>query len=246
MNAISDIQAGKGLTRALAEQARGLRWQDIPDTARVWARQCVLDYLGCGLAGASDELVGMLLAEMRENGGIEAATIVPAIAQDVAPTIAPSPSAAEAGAPRPHRAVGITTDLAVEAAMAANAACAAMPKNYRVTTLVTDANAVPIAMISYDNGAAVTQRIAMGKAQLVVKYKMRSTEAVAKAKTDTAFAAELAANPLIVAARPGGNPIMMDGQLVGTISVSGTPDGHDDDCAMAGLDKIKGRLKLIQ
>ena len=41
-----------------------------------------------------------------------------------------SPSAAEAGAPRPHRAVGITTDLAVEAAMAANKYCAAMPKNY--------------------------------------------------------------------------------------------------------------------
>ena len=76
MNAISDIQAGKGLTRALAEQARGLRWRDIPDTARAWARQCVLDYLGCGLAGASDELVGMLLAEMRDSGGVEAATIL--------------------------------------------------------------------------------------------------------------------------------------------------------------------------
>ena len=56
----------------------------------------------------------------------------------------------------------------------------------------------------------------------------------------------LAANPLIVAARPGGNPIMLDGQLVGTISVSGTPDGHDDECALAGLDKIKSKLKLIQ
>jgi uncharacterized protein GlcG (DUF336 family) len=51
---------------------------------------------------------------------------------------------------------------------------------------------------------------------------------------------------LIVAARPGGNPILMGDQLVGTISVSGTPDGHDDECAMAGLDKIKGKLKLIQ
>ncbi len=76
MNAISDIQAGKGLTRALAEQARGLGWQDIPDTVRAWARHCVLDYLGCALAGASDELVGMLLAEMRENGGVEAATVL--------------------------------------------------------------------------------------------------------------------------------------------------------------------------
>ncbi len=77
MNAISDIQAGKGLTRALAEQARTLRLQDIPETARMWARQCVLDAIGCTLAGASDELVEILLAEMREQGGIlESATII--------------------------------------------------------------------------------------------------------------------------------------------------------------------------
>jgi uncharacterized protein GlcG (DUF336 family) len=38
----------------------------------------------------------------------------------------------------------------------------------------------------------------------------------------------------------------MGDQLVGTINVSGTPDGHDDECALAGLDKIKGKLKLIQ
>ena len=169
-----------------------------------------------------------------------------AMAQAIAPTMAPSPSAAEARAPRPHRAVGITTDLAVKAAMAAIDHCAALPKHYRITALVTDSAAVPIALITASNGAQVTQRIAMGKSQLVVKYKMRSTDAVAKAKADPAFAAELAANPLIVAARPGGNPITMNGQFVGTISVSGTPDGHDDECALAGLDTIKGNLKLIQ
>lgn len=172
------------------------------------------------------------------------ALTIPASGQDLSPTMAPPP--ADITGPRPHRAVGITTDLAVEAAMAANAYCAKLPRNYRVTTLVTDSEAVPIALISNDNGAQITQRIAMGKAQLVVKYKMRSTDAVERAKTDVAFKAELAANPLIVAARPGGNAIMMGDQLVGTISVSGTPDGHDDECAMAGLDKIKAKLKLIQ
>jgi 2-methylcitrate dehydratase PrpD len=76
MNAINDIQAGKGLTRALAEQARGLRLEAIPEVIRTWARQCILDYLGCALAGSSDELVGILLAEMREQGGVEAATVL--------------------------------------------------------------------------------------------------------------------------------------------------------------------------
>lgn len=67
---------GAGLTLALSEQARRLRYQEIPETARSWARQCILDYLGCTIAGAADPLVGMLLAEMREQGGNEAATIL--------------------------------------------------------------------------------------------------------------------------------------------------------------------------
>ena len=66
----------------------------------------------------------------------------PAVAQDLSPTIAPPP--ADTSGPRPHRAVGITTDLAVQAATAANDYCAKLPKNYRVTTLVTDSAAVPM------------------------------------------------------------------------------------------------------
>src|ERR1700761_8171100 len=76
MNAISDLKAGTGLTRALADQARGLRLQDVPQEIRSWARQCVLDYLGCGIAGSSDELVAIILAEMREQGGTEVASVL--------------------------------------------------------------------------------------------------------------------------------------------------------------------------
>ncbi len=76
MNAISDIQAGQGLTRALAEQARRLRLSDIPAATRSWGRQCILDYFGCGLAGASDELVTILLAEMQEQGGHPMAAVL--------------------------------------------------------------------------------------------------------------------------------------------------------------------------
>lgn len=76
MNAITDVRSGQGLTLALAEQARRLRPGDIPETVRAWARQCVLDAIGCGLAGASDELVAILLAEMREQGGNAVATVL--------------------------------------------------------------------------------------------------------------------------------------------------------------------------
>jgi 2-methylcitrate dehydratase PrpD len=76
MNAVTDIRTGEGLTRALSEQARTLRYEDLSETVRAWARQCVLDYLGCAIGGASDELVAILLAEMRENGGVEASSVM--------------------------------------------------------------------------------------------------------------------------------------------------------------------------
>ncbi len=67
---------GQDLTRKLAEQARALRLEDIPDDIRAWARQCVLDYIACTLAGAKDELTEILLAEMQEAGGKGTATIM--------------------------------------------------------------------------------------------------------------------------------------------------------------------------
>src|ERR1700759_5464060 len=76
MNAMIDVQAGTGLTQALADQARALRLADNPEAVRSWARQCVLDTIGCTLAGASDPLVTILLADMREQGGAAAATVI--------------------------------------------------------------------------------------------------------------------------------------------------------------------------
>jgi 2-methylcitrate dehydratase PrpD len=68
--------APQQLTRTLAEQARILTYADIPEDVRAWARQCVLDYLACAIAGAQDELTEILLAEMQEQGGTPAATVV--------------------------------------------------------------------------------------------------------------------------------------------------------------------------
>jgi 2-methylcitrate dehydratase PrpD len=75
MNAISDIKA-RGLTRTLAAQAQGLRFAGIPEETRAWARQRILDYTACAIAGASDELTEILLAEMVEHGGAPQATVI--------------------------------------------------------------------------------------------------------------------------------------------------------------------------
>ncbi len=159
-----------------------------------------------------------------------------------APTIAPAPSAEEMKLPRPARVRGIPTALAIEAAQAANASCQA--STYKTTTLVADSAGVPIVVISNDGAAAITQRIAMTKAQAVLKYGISSGEVVAKVGKDTALAAEIKANPMIETARPGAYPIKAGNDLVAIISVSGAPGGDKDEvCAQAGIAKIQVRVK---
>jgi uncharacterized protein GlcG (DUF336 family) len=166
----------------------------------------------------------------------------PASVPPPAPTIALAPSNDEVRAPRPARARGIPTALAIEGAQTAIATC--LGNTYKVTALIVDSGGVPIEMISGDGAAAITQRIAMGKAQSVLKYKMSSGEVAAKAGTDAAFMAQVVADPLIGTPRQGSIPIMVGGELVGAFAVSGAPGGDKDEvCAKAGLAKIQDRLQ---
>jgi uncharacterized protein GlcG (DUF336 family) len=116
--------------------------------------------------------------------------------------------------------------------------------NFKVTALVVDAAGVPIVMISGDGAAAVTQRIAMGKAQTVIKYKTTSGAAAARAGSDPAFMTQLADDPLVGPPRQGAIPIMVRGEMIGAFAVSGAPGGdRDEPCAIAGLARIQNRLQ---
>jgi uncharacterized protein GlcG (DUF336 family) len=162
---------------------------------------------------------------------IAAVTFVagPALAQ----TILPNPTNDEARAPRPARARGIPAALAVEAAQVANATCLA--NGNKTTTIVVDSEGVPIAMVSDDGSAAITQRIAMGKAMISLKTKGASADG---AKADPTVMASLGA------ARPGGFPLMAGSDVVGAIAVSGSPTGGADEvCAKAAIAKIQDRIK---
>ena len=170
-----------------------------------------------------------------------AGAIVMIAAPAFAQTILSSPTVEEQRAPRPPRARGIPTALAVEADQAAIAACAA--QGLKVTALTIDSDGVPIALISGDGAATITQRIASGKAETALKMKMTSGEAADRAKTDQAFLAQLMADPSMGPPRQGGVPIMVGGEVVGAIAVSGAPSGAvDEPCARAGLAKIQDRL----
>jgi 2-methylcitrate dehydratase PrpD len=64
------------LTRTLAERACAVTYDALPEPVRELARQCLLDYLGVGLAGAGDELVRILLEELSEAGGAAQAGVL--------------------------------------------------------------------------------------------------------------------------------------------------------------------------
>jgi 2-methylcitrate dehydratase PrpD len=72
----SAVSSGASLTRVLAEHAVAVTYGALPDEVRELARQCVLDYLGVGLAGADDELVRILLEEASEAGGAAQAGVI--------------------------------------------------------------------------------------------------------------------------------------------------------------------------
>jgi 2-methylcitrate dehydratase PrpD len=67
---------GENLTQALARKSATIEYEELSRDARELAQQCILDYFGVALAGASDELVRLLLDELAEAGGAAQASII--------------------------------------------------------------------------------------------------------------------------------------------------------------------------
>jgi uncharacterized protein GlcG (DUF336 family) len=155
---------------------------------------------------------------------------------------AQAPAAGRGAPPPPPRARGPATALAVEAAQQAIATCLA--NGYKTTATVVDSAGVPVVMIAGDGAGERTQMIGLTKTAATIKYKMSSGEVAAKAKTDPAMDAAIKADPKIGTARQGALPIMVGGEMIGAMSVSGAPGGDKDEvCTKAGLDRIAARLK---
>lgn len=161
-----------------------------------------------------------------------------------AQTFRPAPDDDEGGAPRPPRATGIPSVLAVEAAQVSLAACEAV--GLKTTALVVDSVGAPIVMISADGAAHLTHRLASGKAFTAVKTRMSSGEARRKAETDAGFKAALIADPTVGPPRAGAFPIIIGGKMLGALAVSGAPTGVEDEpCAKVGMALITGRLQAV-
>ena len=160
--------------------------------------------------------------------------------QHSAAALALSLLAAAAGAQAVRSEKNMSLDLANQIAGATVAACTT--NGYAVTATVVDRAGTVRAVQRADNAGPHSVGAAQQKAFTAASAK-NSTLAMMEGAQKNPAAANLVYIPgfLLVG---GGVPIKVGNEVIGAVGVGGAPGGHlDEQCAMAGIDKVKELLK---
>ena len=145
---------------------------------------------------------------------------------------------AQAQAVRTER--NMSLDLANQVAAATVAACSA--NGYNVAAAVVDRAGSLRALQRADNAGPHTLSSAQAKAYTSASAKNTTTALMEGAQKNPA-GANLVHMPGFLLLG-GGVPIKVGNEVIGAIGVGGAPGGHlDEQCAMAGIDKVKDLLK---
>lgn len=149
-------------------------------------------------------------------------------------------TASHAQAPPPP-ARGPAMALAVEAAQTAIATCAA--NGYKVSAVIVDSAGDTRVSLTADGASSMTAGFATRKAYTANAMKEPSAQVGEQAKTDTALADRIKADPKMIT-WAGAQPLVVGGAVIGAIGVGGAPGGDKDDiCTSAAIARIKDRLK---
>ena len=144
------------------------------------------------------------------------------------------------------RAQGLMTTHRVSAALAIEAVAAAVDackgKGFAVSTVIVDASGARQAVLRGDNAGIHTLDSAGDKAYTSASFKANSGVVRERLMSNPqASGLSVLPNVLMVG---GGVPIKVGDEVIGGIGVGGTPSAEtDEQCAQAGMDKIKDRLK---
>lgn len=141
----------------------------------------------------------------------------------------------------PERPVpqGPALDLALEAAKAMVDAC----KGYHVGISIIDSAGTPKLYYIPDGTDGSHAYTGFRKAYTALTFKMPTSQVGELTKTDPAVVARIKADVNLLTFA-GGVPIKAGATIVGAVGVSGAePSAKDEECALAGLEKIKDRLK---
>lgn len=145
---------------------------------------------------------------------------------------------AQAQAVRSER--NISLDLANQIAAGAVAACSA--NGYNVAATVVDRAGTVRVIQRADNAGPHTLASSQAKAYTSASAK-NTTQAMMEGAQKNPAAANLVHLPGFLLLG-GGVPIKVGNEVIGAVGVGGAPGGHlDEQCAVAGIDKVKDLLK---
>ena len=142
--------------------------------------------------------------------------------------------AAFAQAPNPY-GVPVSVENAKKAAVAALAE--ARTNNWRMAVAIVDTGGILVYYEKMDNTQIGSADVAIEKARTAVRFKRPSKafqDLVAGGGAGLRVLSLPGAVPL-----EGGIPLMIDGQIVGAIGVSGDSGDHDGLCAQAGASTLR-------
>ncbi len=154
--------------------------------------------------------------------------------------LTPMPQRPPGATTRPARRPPVSTrgpslDLAIEAARAAVDTCAA--GGFYIGASVIDTSGQPRAMLEAEGSDGGHVYVAVRKALVALAFKMPSS----KVQADDASLARVTPNMFVM---EGAVPLLVGNEVIGAIGASGAAGGNQDEvCAIAGLNKIKDRLK---
>jgi uncharacterized protein GlcG (DUF336 family) len=137
------------------------------------------------------------------------------------------------------KARGPAYELAVEAALEAINNCKADGQD--ISVQVTDSAGEIVVLISPNAAGMRSLRLLKGKAVTPYMTGRPSSAARELARTDPVIASRIAAD--VAVGYPGSVPVVVGGEMIGAITVSGSQKNTDEVCARAGLAKIQARLK---
>jgi len=182
-----------------------------------------------------------------------AAAMVPLVSLSVAQTPGPGGAgiglapAATAGAPaggsagQAPAARGPSLKLALEAAQKALDTCKGLDQKIGVT--VVDSAGVLKVVLATDGASTRGVTSSTNKALTALAFTTATSDLAEKIKTDPVVAGQVAANANYNT-HAGGVLLKVGTDVIGAIGVGGAKGSEKDEaCALAGLQKISGRLK---
>ena len=129
---------------------------------------------------------------------------------------------------RPDYGTPITVTQAKKLAAGIIAECS--KNSWNVAVAIVDNHGSLVYFERMENTQYASMDIAIGKAKAAATYR-RPTRVFMEVINKTPATATLPG----VFASPGGNPIMVDGRVIGAVGVSGVTGDQDEQCAKAGL-----------